>query len=53
MDFSDDPEITVQNAIFRLKNEGWIEEGDQLVTVTNAFAHKRVFESIQLREVEA
>ena len=53
MDFSDDPEITVQNAIFRLKNEGWIEKGDQLVTVTNAFAHKRVFESIQLREVEA
>lgn len=52
MEFSDDPEITVQNAIQRLQDDGWIEEGDQLVTVTNAFAHNKVVESIQLREVE-
>lgn len=52
MEFSDDPEITVQNAIHRLQDDGWIEEGDQLVTVTNAFAHNKVVESIQLREVE-
>ena len=52
MDFSADPEITVQNAIHRLQDDGWIEEGDQLVTVTNAFAHNKVVESIQLREVE-
>ena len=52
MEFSDDPEITVQNAIQRLQDDGWIEEGDQLVTVTNAFAHNKVVESIQLREVK-
>ena len=52
MEFSDYPEITVQHAIQRLQDDGWIEEGDQLVTVTNAFAHNKVVESIQLREVE-
>jgi pyruvate kinase len=52
MDFSDDPEITIQNAINRLREEEWIHDGDQLVTVTNVFAHDKVVESIQLREVE-
>ena len=52
MKFSEDPEITIQNAIDRLKDEKWIEKGDSLVTVTNAFAHNRVVESIQLREIE-
>ena len=52
MDFSQDPEITIQNAINRLHEGKWIEEGDQLVTVTNAFAHRKVIESIQIREVE-
>ena len=52
MKFSDDPEVTVQNAINHLKNQGWIEDGDQLVTVTNAFAHQRVVESIQIREID-
>ena len=47
-----DPEITIQNAINYLKTKKWIEEGDQLVIVTNAFAHNRVIESIQLREIE-
>ena len=27
----------------------WIHDGDQLVIVTNAFAHDKVVESIQLR----
>ena len=52
MDFSEDPEITIQNAINSLKKENWIEPGDQLVTVTNAFAHQKVVESIQLREID-
>ena len=52
MQFSDDPEVTVQNAINHLKSQGWIENGDQLVTVTNAFAHQRVVESIQIREID-
>jgi len=52
MKFSDDPEVTVQNAINHLKSKGWIEDGDQLVTVTNAFAHQRIVESIQIREID-
>lgn len=52
MEFSDDPEITIQNAIQKLHIEGWVEQGDQIVTVTNVLADGKVIESIQLREVE-
>ena len=52
MAFSDDPEITVVHAIERLKEEGRVEGGDQLVAVTNALAHGKIVESIQLRKVE-
>ncbi len=52
MPFSDDPEVTIQNAIRKLKDESWVHLGDQLVTVTNVLAGGRVVESIQLREVE-
>ena len=50
--FSDDPEITVQNAIKKLKEEGWVDTSDQLVTVTNILADGKVIEGIQLREVD-
>jgi len=49
--FSDDPEITIQDAIRKLKDEGWVHDRDQLVTVTNILADGKVIESIQLREV--
>ena len=52
MDFSDDPELTIQNAIEKLKEESWVEIGDQLVTVTNVLASGKIVESIQLREVD-
>jgi len=52
MEFSNDPEITIQNAIQKLSTEGWVEVGDQIVTVTNVLADGKVIESIQLREVE-
>ena len=53
MDFSEDPELTIQAAIKRLKEEGSVESGDQIVTVTNVLADGKVVESIQLREVDA
>ena len=53
LDFSSDPEVTILDAIKRLKQDGWVKAGDQLVTVTNVFAHDKVVESIQLREVDA
>ena len=52
MDFSEDPEITVMQAIERLKEAGRVSPGDCLVTVTNALALDKMVESIQLREVE-
>ena len=52
MNFSEDPEITIKNAIDKLVKEQWVESGDQLITVTNVFAGGKVVESIQLREVE-
>jgi pyruvate kinase len=53
MDFSDDPEVTIQDAIKRLSLENRVETGDQIVTVTNVLADGKVVESIQLREVDA
>ena len=52
MPFSEDPELTVQEAIRKLKDEGWVHEKDQLVTVTNILADGKVIEGIQLREVD-
>ncbi len=52
MKFSEDPEITIQDAIKKLREEGWVQANDQLITVTNVFAHDKIVESIQLREVE-
>ena len=52
MDFSDDPEVTIQEAIKRLSTENRVETGDQIVTVTNVLADGKVVESIQLREVD-
>ena len=52
MEFSDDPEQTIQEAIKRLQAEDLVDKGDQIVTVTNILADGKVVESIQLREVE-
>ncbi|MFP6854175.1 MAG: pyruvate kinase, partial [Opitutales bacterium] len=52
MNFSEDPEITVTQAIVHLKQIGRISVGDCLVAVTNALALNKMVESIQLREVE-
>lgn len=53
MEFSKDPEQTIQEAIKRLIKEERVETGDQIVTVTNVLADGKVIESIQLREVDA
>ncbi len=53
MEFSKDPEITIQNAIRRLQEQGWVHTGDHVITVTNVLADGKVVESIQLREVDS
>lgn len=52
MEFSEDPEVTLGQAIKHLKEIGRVAAGDCLVAVTNALAIDKVVETIQLREVE-
>tara|TARA_B100000700_G_C14545225_1_gene623925 strand:- start:188 stop:619 length:432 start_codon:yes stop_codon:yes gene_type:complete len=52
MEFSEDPEKTVSDAITRLKQEDRVEKGDQLVAVTNVLAHGKIVESIQLLKID-
>ena len=52
MPFSDDPEETIQDALAYLKRREWCEKGTWLVVITNALAHDKVIDTIQLRLVE-
>jgi pyruvate kinase len=52
MPFSEDPEETIQNALAYLKRRDWCIEGAWLVVITNALAHKKVIDTLQLRQVE-
>lgn len=51
MPFNDDPEITVQDAFSYLKRQEWCHQGDWLVVITNALAHGKTIDTLQLREV--
>lgn len=54
MEFSDDPEKTIQDAMAYLKRKGWVKEGNWLVVITNALADQgRIVDSLQLRQIEA
>ncbi|QOV90463.1 pyruvate kinase [Humisphaera borealis] len=52
MPFSDDPEETIQNALKYLKRRSWCDRGTWLVVITNALAHGKVIDSLQLRQIE-
>jgi len=52
MEFSADPEKTIQDSFDYLKRQGWAEKGDWLTVVTNVLMGKKVIDAIQLREVE-
>lgn len=52
MEFSDDPEETIQSALALLKKTKWIEPGNWLVVITNALARKKIIDTLQLRQVE-
>ncbi len=51
MDFSDDPEQTIANALTYLKKRGWCDPETWLVVITNALAHDQVIDTLQLRQV--
>lgn len=53
MEFSDDPEKTIQGAVAYLQRRGWVKTGNWLVVITNALAEKgQIVDSLQLRQVE-
>jgi len=51
MPFSDDPEKTILDALAYLKLREWCKKGTWLVVITNALAHDKVIDTLQLREV--
>ncbi len=53
MEFSDDPEKTIQDAMVYLKRKGWVKTGSWLVVITNALAEQgKIVDSLQIRQVE-
>jgi pyruvate kinase len=51
MPFSDDPEQTIQNAMAYLKRRDWCDPGTWLVVITNALAHGKIIDTLQLRQI--
>ncbi len=51
MEFSEDPEDTIEDAMAYLKRRNWCSTGTWLVVITNALAHEVVVDTIQLRQV--
>jgi pyruvate kinase len=52
MEFNADPEVTIKNALAYLKRKQWCEEGTWLVVITNALAHDKIIDTLQLRQIE-
>ncbi len=52
MPFCDDPEETIQNALAYLKRREWCDTGTWLVVITNALAHGKVIDTLQLRQIQ-
>ncbi|MEM7013422.1 MAG: pyruvate kinase, partial [Verrucomicrobiota bacterium] len=51
MDFSDDPEETIVNALAYLNRKNWRQVDDWLVVITNVLANEQIIDSLQLRQV--
>lgn len=52
MEFSDDPEKTISDAMQVLKNRNWCAPGTWLVVITNALANDQIIDTLQLRKLE-
>ncbi len=52
MEFSENPEQTILDALNYLKRRNWAKPGDCLVVITNALANDKVIDTLQLRHVE-
>lgn len=52
MEFSDDPEETIRNAMSALKAKNWGQVGSHLVVITNALARGKIIDTMQIRRME-
>lgn len=52
IEFSAEPERTVQDAFSYLLRRGWVRPGDWMVVVTNVLAGEKIVDTIQMRPVE-
>jgi pyruvate kinase len=52
MPFEDDPEQTILNALDYLQRRQWVSRGAWLVVITNALAHGKVIDTLQIRQIE-
>jgi pyruvate kinase len=52
IEFNKDPEETIKNAMAYLKRKQWCDEGTWLVVITNALAHDKIIDTIQVRQIE-
>jgi pyruvate kinase len=52
MEFSEDPEQTIRDAMHCLKDKGWCQSESWLVVITNVLAGAQVIDSMQLRQVD-
>jgi pyruvate kinase len=52
MPFSADPEETIQSALAYLKRAEWCDDCTWLVFITNALAHGKVIDTLQIRQIE-
>jgi pyruvate kinase len=52
IDFNEDPEVTIKDALAMLKERGWCDPGTWFVVITNALAHDKIIDTIQLRQVQ-
>ncbi|HWE03231.1 MAG TPA: pyruvate kinase [Tepidisphaeraceae bacterium] len=50
--FHDDPEETILSALDYLKRRDWCVKDTWLVVITNALAHGKVIDALQLRQIE-
>ncbi len=52
MEFSNDPEQTILDALAYLKRKQWCAPGSWVVVITNVLANERIVDTMQLRQVE-
>jgi pyruvate kinase len=51
MDFCEDPEQTILNAMDYLKRKKWCDSGSWLVVITNVLAGEQIIDTMQIRQV--